>query len=219
MNAPGNDNSARWVAEKIQAAKEVAAAKVLGPHVIQIERKTLDAFVVATMALKRVAADDLRKVLDQAGHRISFAVNIAGNGYFTGDALEEAARRKVPIGAYGDLWRALSLENVGDYVNDTTAFIEHGLAQHTQVEGFVREADRLYLVHRRRGRDLRAIFLDEYDLTSEHLRVATKRYGRCDLVVNVDPNGGATSSAVDLARQSGFEIYKWGEFYSALHRP
>jgi hypothetical protein len=98
-----------------------------------------------------------------------------------------------------------------------TEFVERGLRQHDRISSFDRIHDRLYRISRDGLPDLTVAMLNEYELTSDHLRTARDRYGKFSVAVITNPNGRATSSAKDAAETMDVEILKWGPFYGRLN--
>jgi hypothetical protein len=213
-----NGWTGKWIAEKVEKCEEVESISITDSNILNIVRKAHPPIVVATLAEATVSVEAVRQAL---GHRenVQFVVNVPKVSYVTGPALDYAKNEGFAIGGLGDLMRALSIPDVTQYVPKTIAFIERGLRQHDRVHSFERRADLYYLIHRRNSlKDVLVVFLHEYELVADHLRVARDRYGRFDIVVITDPNGNATTEAEAVAEEFGCRIYKWGKFLGALNR-
>ena len=125
---------------------------------------------------------------------------------------------QLPVGRLGDLNRALSLPQVREYVDPETRFRERGLEQHARVASFERLDLNRYIIERHGLPTLTVVFLNDYDLSAEALRQARTEHGAFDIVVASNPNGRVTDLALEVAKQLGFEVLKWGPFLSRLHR-
>ena len=216
MTESSGDWTGVWVAKKMRAHEKVEEIVIIEPQILRVIRKEHGPVVVGTISAERVDASVIEPLLSTAG--ISFIVNVPKESFVTGDALELARRSSVVIGGLGDLMRALAVPNVQRYVNPEFSFIERGLKQHSQVESIERVADRRYTISRRKLDDLDAVFLNEYELTADHVRTARERYGACANIVITNPNGRATSSAQRAAESMGCEIFMWGEFFGRLNK-
>src|SRR6266581_1023944 len=212
-----SDWTGGWVAEKMKGHTEVKGVALLTPRHVELIRKKYCKIIVGTTAVDRFDASALTPFLEGTPE-VSFVVNVPKESYITGNALRLGARHGIPIGGLGDLMRAVSLPDVSEYVSKEISFIERGLAQHTRIESYERLDDRRYLVRRHDLNDVHVVFLNEYDLTADHVRTARSRYGPFTMLVITNPNGRATSSAVSAADAVGCSIYKWGDFMGALNR-
>lgn len=196
---------------------EVREAEVIGPHTLRIIRKKYNPFVAAIIAAPVVTVEILLPVLD-TDSTIEMAVNVPRESLWTGSAIESAAARGVAFGGIRDLMSAVSNEEVRSYIRREYEFVERGLSQHTRVSRLERIFDRVYLVHRDDLPPLRFVLLNEYELTSDHVRTARSRYGAFDAVLLNNPNGEPTSDALEVAKDMGIGIFKWREFLGRLNR-
>jgi hypothetical protein len=212
-----SDWTGNWVADKMKGHTEVSDVGLLTARHVQLTRKKYSTIIVGTTAVDRFDASVLTSFLEGAPE-VAFVVNVPKESYVTGSALRLSARHGIPIGGLGDLMRAVSLPDVSEYVSKEIAFIERGLTQHTRIESYERLDDRRYLVKRRDLSDVHVVFLNEYELTADHVRTARSRYGAFTMLVITNPNGRSTSSAANAAEAIGCHIYKWGDFLGALNR-
>lgn len=212
-----SDWTGNWVAERMKGHTEVSDVVLLAMRHVELTRKKYHTVIVGTTAVERFDASALTSFLEVTPE-VAFVVNVPQESYVTGSALRLSARHGIPVGGLGDLMRAVSLPDISEYVNKEVSFIERGLAQHTHVESYERLDDRRYLVKRHDLDELQVIFLNEYDLTADHVRTARSRYGVFTMLVITNPSGRATSSAGSAAAATGCRIYKWGDFMGALNR-
>jgi len=212
-----SDWTGKWVAEKMKNHTEVMEVALLSPQRVELIRKLYPKIVIGTTAVDRLDANTLTPFLEGVP-AVSFVVNVPKESYVAGSALQLGSKNGIGMGSFGDLMRAVLLPDVSQYVSKEIGFIERGLDQHTRVIAFERIDDRHYLLTRRHLDDVHVVFLNEYDVTADHVRTARTRYGPFTMLVITNPNGGATSSALDAASSIGCGIYKWGEFLGALNR-
>ncbi len=122
----------RWGATRLQKHSEVQDVELLTPQVLRVVRKNLKPFVAGTIASSRVEASALDQLLNNS-FEIEFVANIAGESFWTGEAIELVSRNSAAFGGMGDLYSATSLPNARQYVNKEFDFVERGLRQHTNV--------------------------------------------------------------------------------------
>jgi hypothetical protein len=213
------DWTGQWLAEKIEGHEDVTKVELLDSNLVVVGRKDKQSVKVIAISVKdAVTADDLDRAIDNQ-REVNFVVNIPKDSYLSGGALSFAARRGIGIGGVGDLFRALKMEDVSEYLPPTIQFIERSLRQHDCVERFERLADMYYVIHRKRELgDIQTVFIHEYELTIDHLRAARDRYGQFQMAVKTNPNGGITTSSKEVAEELGCQVLKWGQFLGALNR-
>lgn len=212
------DQTTSWVATNISKMTEVQEATPLGPNTLQITRKKQGPFVAGIISVPIVTAEVVHPLLD-ANPQIEIVANVPKESVWTGKAIEAAVAKGVAFGGIRDLMSSISRENVRSYIRREYEFVERGLNQHDRVSELEREFDRVYLIHRHGLSPLRFVMLNEYELTADHVRTARSRYGTFDSVLINNPNGKATSSALELAKDMKIGIFKWGEFLGRLNRP
>jgi hypothetical protein len=138
--------------------------------------------------------------------------------FWTGGAINSAEEKPIGFGGLGDLYSALGNEEVRTFQKKEFQFIVRGLEQHDKIKSYTRVHDRLYAIERTKYDELSVVFLNEHELTADHIRTARDRYGAFTDLVITNPNGRATSSAVTTAETFNVQILKWGEFLGRLNR-
>lgn len=206
-----------WVASNLRKAADVLKVEPLSDQVLRVSRRMYDPYVAGIVSVKRVEEDTISTLVDSP-LGVEIIANVPKESYWTGGALSLARDNNIATGGYGDLLRIIDVQDVRAFQSKETTFVERGLSQHDRVSIFDRVHDRLYRISRNGFSDLTAVMLNEYELTADHLRIARERYGQFSLVVITNPNGQATSSAVDVARIMGVEILKWGPFLGRLNK-
>lgn len=207
-----------WVASRLKSNSDIQETELLAPQILRIVRNDLPPLLAATIASACVDRSTLEPIL-ASSYEIAFIANIPRESFWTGAAISLATQRDIGFGGLGDLYSAMSLPNVREYVNKEFSFVERGLSQHTRVQDLERIHDRIYLVKRQGLADVRVVLLNEYELIADHVRTAHQRYGAFSNILITNPNGKATASAVSAASSMGADIYKWGEFLGRLNRP
>lgn len=207
----------QWVAGNLREFQDVVDVNLTSDQTLCIKRRKYAPFVAGIVSAIRVEADTVRAVVSQPD--VEIVANVPKESFWTGDAIRVASAHRIATGSYGDLLRAIGLEDVRSFVPKDIAFIERGLRQHDRIAGFERMHDRIYRVWRDRMPELVVAMLTEYELTGDHLRTARDRYGAFDLAVITDPNGRATETATEVAARLGAEVLNWAGFYGRLNRP
>lgn len=212
------EQTTAWVAGVMKGKVGVLGVDVRTPRSLVVARKDYAPYVAGILAAETVTAAEVADVLQQ-DPGVEIIINVPGSGLWRGDAIAATQACGIAFGDMGDLMRVIGREDVRGFVRSDYAFIDRGLRQHGRVASVDREADRLYLIHRKGLPDVRMIALDPYELSGEHLREARDRYGAFDLVLLNNPNGKATASANEVAAQWGVEIHKFGPFMGRLNAP
>jgi hypothetical protein len=206
-----------WVAGNISKMNEVVDVSVISPKTIRVTRKNHTPFVAAIIAVDVVRSELVQQLLDD-DPAIEIIANVPTGAVWTGTAIALASDRDVSFGGIADLMRAVSRENVRQYIRPEYEFVERGLGQHTRVANLERKFDRVYQVHRYELPSLTFVMLNEYELTADHVRTARAKYGPFDAVLINNPNGKPTAAAIEVAKDIGAGIFMWREFLGRLNR-
>jgi hypothetical protein len=206
-----------WVADNLKIASGVSKVVVLSDQVLRVSRREYDPFVAGIVSAKCVEADTIGTLV-KSRFDVEIIANVPKESYWTGGALRLAHATNVATGAYGDLLRVIDLRDVRTFRPKEIEFVERGLRQHDRISSFERVHDRLYRISRHGMPGLTVAILSEYELTADHLRTARDRYGPFSVAVITNPNGGATSSAEEAARNMGVEILAWSPFLGGLNK-
>jgi hypothetical protein len=158
-----------WLARKLEKHDEVRKVSMLSDQHLKISRKKYRVVIVGATSATRLGVDEFRQVAD--ANSVSFVVNISKESWVPGETLALAEQRDIAIGGLGDIQRALKLPNVASYTNPEITFIERGLRQHSRVKSFQRLDDRRYRIVRHALDDVLVVFLNEYELTADHVRM------------------------------------------------
>ncbi|MFG0245565.1 MAG: hypothetical protein ACF8MF_05875 [Phycisphaerales bacterium JB052] len=208
----------RWVADNVSDHDDVLKIEVVSDQVIKVYRQKHDPFFAGIVSAKCVAKEVIEELV-KSDFDIDIIVNIPKDAIWVGEAINFAEDNSIATGSYGDLLRVIHLDDVRSYLPRERKFIERGLRQHDRITRFVRLYDNVYKISRRGLPDLTVAMLYEYELTADALRTARDRYGAFSIAVITNPNGSATSSASDVAKNIGVSILKWGEFFGRLNKP
>lgn len=212
------EQTTSWVAGNISNMDEVREATVIAPNVLRVTRKKHSQFLAGIISVPIVTAEIVDRLLRTVSD-IEIIANVPKESVWTGDGISAAAAERVAFGGLSDLMSAISrCEDIREYTRREYEFVERGLEQHDSVSRLEREFDRVYLVHRNDLPALRFVMLNEYELTGDHVRTARSRYGRFDAVLINNPNGKATSGALQVAKDMKIGIFKWAEFLGRLNR-
>lgn len=207
-----------WVAQRLSDHDRVQNITLLSPQLLLIERVNDPAFVALTIAETRVEPEAFQVFVDN-NQDIKFIINVPSEGYWTGDAIQLMLDRAVAFGGLGDLFRATREPEPRLYKSPEFVFVERGLRQHTRVSDYERIHDRKYLIMRTGLPNLNVVFLNDYELTADHVRTARDRYGEFSVIAKTNPNGRITTAAHQAAATMDAEIFGWGNFLGRLNKP
>jgi hypothetical protein len=206
-----------WVAGNLRNAEHVSKVEILSDQVLRVSRSKYAPYVAGIVSATCVEVDAVRPLVE-SGLGVEIIANVPKESYWTGEALSLAHNNDIATGSYGDLLRVIDRQDVRGFQPKETEFVERGLRQHDRISSFERVYDRLYRISRNSLPDLKVAMLNEYELTADHLRTARDRYGQFSVAVITNPNGGATTSAAEVAKAMGVEILDWGSFFGRLNK-
>ena len=217
--ARGPESTAAWVAGRVRKLDDVTAVDVLSPNSLRISRNDYPPFVAGVLSEAVVTKAHVEGVLSVAADA-EIVVNIPVESKWTGSAIEAARGSRVAWGGLRDLMSVARRDDVRGYERGEYQFAERLLGQFGIVERIEREADRLWILHRKQGLlPLRVIVLSDYELTGDSVRTARDRYGAFDVVFLNNPNGKPTAQAQAVANALGVPILMAGELKGRLSRP
>ena len=215
-------NDSSWTGEfakkRLQKHSNVKSVVALAPQILKVTRNNATSFVVATVAALRVDEQTIRAVLERS-RDVEFVANIPKESYWAGDAIALCKSSSAAFGSLGDLLSAVATDDVRRYVNKEYGFVERGLRQHSCVDSLDRLSDRHYFIKRKfRRPPISMVFLNEYELTADHVRTARDRYGEFGVLLMTNPSGNPTAAASQAAESMGIEVHKWGALLRRLNK-
>ena len=213
------ESSTRWVMDNLDEHEHVSSVSYNNPNIIEVDRVEKPAFQAAIISSKKVDSDDLLPIAE-SNEPVKFIANIPKEAFWTGNAIFASQVLGAAFGSLGDLYRAIRDEDdPSEYVNKEFAFFERGMRQHSRVATFNRIHDRVYEIERHGHESLKVMLLNEYDVIGDNVRAAVDRYGSFSDILKTNPNGQVMSSAVEVSRNLGIDIHKFGEFLGRLNKP
>ena len=126
--------------------------------------------VVATLAAECLDAATLKAAINGAKLRPDYVVNIPIRSMVLGDAIQLGRKEGVGVGHFKDLLGALASSDVSRHVSSDVRYVEENLPQHDRVKSIQPLADRHYRIERHDLPAVQVVFINEYDLTVDHVR-------------------------------------------------
>ena len=207
----------KWIVSKIEDHDQVCRIEVIGNRVIKIVRRRYMPFNSVLLDYEIVYPSTF---IDEINKDVGFefVMHLRRDTVWTGKAISAARVLGLGWGGLGDLMSAINDESVSGFQRKEFSFVERGLSQHTRVLNVERVNNRILLVYRDGLPCIRVVLINEYDLTTEHLRHHREIFGEFDEVLATNPNCRSTSTAEETAELMGVKVYSWGQFMSRLHR-
>jgi hypothetical protein len=217
----GDEDVARWVANKLKDDQEFSAVDSVGSGFLEITRRDGASFTVAAIGVRSVVErDHVAPLFEVEGTRPEFVVNVPSKAIWSGAAIEVVHDAHAAFGRLGEINRASREEPVWTYRNKDYNFFESVFRQHTAVREVIRLYDRLFQLHRERGLpDVTVVLVDAYDMSAEDIRHARDLYGRFDAAVKTNSYGGITTAAREAAKSIGADAFMLGELLGRLNKP
>jgi hypothetical protein len=207
-----------WLADKLVQHDKITLASTISSNRVKVQRTGGDEYEIATMSLLQVNELDILEIL-ALEKGVSFITNIPSDAYYFGGALDLAESKGIVLGNFGDLLRAMKLEDPRTYVAPEVGFILRGLRQHNDVFNVIRLDDSRYQIERVGLAPVIVLALFDYDLSADSVRDGLENYGFCDVILAASSYGTITTLARDAANSAGVRVYKWAELLSALNVP
>ena len=213
-----NPHTREWIVSKLEGHNQVSGIEVIGDRAIRIVRRKYAPFSSILLDQEVVHPST---VIGEIDDDVCFelVMSLRTDTVWTGKAISAARQLRLGWGGLGDLMSAINDENVAVFQRSEFSFVERVLCQHTTVLGVERVNNRVLLVYRDCLPCIRVILINEYDLTTDHLRHHRAVFGAFDEVLATNPNCRLTSTAGKTAELMGVEVFSCGQFMSRLHRP
>lgn len=200
-----------WTAKKLTDHNMVESIATIAANVIEITRKKGRSNIsVYTTSRKKLSRANYVSIVE-SHPGLSFVANLTNESVITGGAIAEAAGQGIPIGAMGDLFRIIGMQDVSTYVNPRVVFVTRGLRQHSRVLEVTRLDNRRYQIARRDLPEVTILEFDDYEITADVLRSRIEMFGAFDAFLASNPNARRTGSASAVAESTRRPIYMWGE--------
>ena len=206
-----------WVVSKLERHDEVSEIIAVGEQAIRVVRRQYRPFESILLDCEVVKPAAFTTMIDE-NTSPEFVMSLRNHTVWTGDAIDTARRRRVGWGGLGDLMSAINDESVFGFQRREFEFVERGLRQHSQVLYWDRINNRVYVVHRADLPSIRLVLINEYELTTDVVRLYRDVYGAFDEVLSTNPNARVTSGAMETAGHIRVRIFKCGDFMSRLYR-
>ena len=212
-----NLHTRKWIVSKLEDHDQVSGIEVIGNQVIKIVRRRYMPFNSILLDHEIVYPSTFIVEINK-DVCFEFVMSLRRDTVWTGEAITAASHHGLGWGGLGDLMSAINEEIVSGFQRREYSFVERGLCQHTKVLNVERVNNRILIIHRDGLPCIRVVLINEYDLTTEHLRHHREIFGAFDEVLATNPNCRLTSTAEKTAELMGVKVYSWGQFMSRIHR-
>jgi hypothetical protein len=204
-----------WFEATIATHTSVAAVSALDNGHVLLERRKHDDVVVAPVTAPRVTAYDVDQILDDGDAGIICL--ISKEGHYDWDAREHAPALGSSVHTMKELMTALPNADPRPLVNNNVAYAVDVLGQHNRVRevNMICEGS-MELVRFDMSPVVMAVEY-EYEFTQEAVVRALKHHPGVDAILNSNPNGTPTASALAHAQQAGIGLFSLGEMMGALN--
>ena len=214
------ESNTQFVLAAIQKMADVVQSlEIASPYSFVVTRNQLPTVTVGVISVApHVERHHVKQVL-AIDDTIDFLTNIPKASIWTGEAIHEVKSNNFAFGSMKNLMSSLREENVRDWIDAESSFFQRVLRQHNAVVSFTQIADRNYLITRKTGPQLRAVILNEYELSAQTVREAKDIYGDFEIIVATNPNVGPTEEAKRIAPTLNIEQHVLRTFLGRLNSP
>lgn len=204
-----------WIIEKLNDDNKIESIDILSENLLQISKKDNSSFTVTKTNLNRFEVNDIIAIL--INQNANFILHTSKEPFINGDVFDYLNSKKIVLGGFGDLMRAVKQHNYWPYLPPDVYFITRGLEQHTKVSKVKRLDNKRYEISRHNLETVIIIALNDYDLGIESIRSAVSEFAKFDAILKSNPNGSITTSAIQLADSREIKTFKWGELMGKLN--
>jgi hypothetical protein len=211
------ESAAKWLTNR---SEKVTSYNAVDDDFAWLEREDQDSVGLAAVDVHEV---DGAMVADLMDRHPGVEIILQMRDPFRADtsAYAEAGARRVALGSWGDVLRALSWDRPGNYEHPDIGYAFRAIRPHDNVADITRLDEKRFLISRYRGGDKIVFLTTEYEPTAAELLDGLTDLGSFDYFYCTNPNGPGPS---DQVRQAAADVnvgvaYKPGELMRALGRP
>ncbi|WP_421183536.1 hypothetical protein [Aeromonas enteropelogenes] len=204
-----------WCIEKLNNHDKVERVEEVGDNLLKITNNRGDEFIVFTKSEDRSTLDSVAGIDVE---QLDFFLNIKKDAYIDGQLLALASNAQFAVGGLSDIYSALNVRNISDYISAEISFIIRGLEQHTRVTSVERLDNRRFRIQRVGLNSVVVLALNDYDFSAESVRSGIDKYGEFDAILTSNPNCRRTGNCEMAAASAGVRILSWRELLGQLNR-
>jgi hypothetical protein len=190
-------------------------AEHVGGDVIRITTQDRPNVLAAITTVETVNQATAAQYRDQV-EGLDFLCGYRAKCVWEGEAIRYLEKNRVGWGNFDTLYSAALDGDANSAKHKVYKFSDRLLRQYGRVANVDREYDRIYRVTLRSGATFRIGMIADYEPTAEAVRTLWERFGRVDIVWNINPNGAPQPEASKAGRELGCEVMKWDELKDRL---
>jgi hypothetical protein len=207
--------AADWLAASIREHTEVKRATALTGGRVAVERKKLPPITIAPVETSRISISVVEAVLGEGDATV--IVLIPASSHYDWAAREAATNLGSSVQTIKELYRGLREPDPRTSVDPTVDFARRALQRHSKVERVTMICEASLRLSRSGGLDDVIVAVEyQYEFTEEAAVSALERHPDAEVILNGNPNGTATRSALSYAEQTGVPIFSATELMGAI---
>lgn len=205
-----------WFASAVRNHSAVSSVMERPDGLVEIERKSLPPITVAPLVNSRIDIPLVEALLARVAP--TAIVLIPKTGHYDWVAREFAMEGGSTILTIKEIYTFMNVEDPRPVLDKNVSYSHDRLEQHSRVvECRMICESSLHL--RREGlfSDVIVAVEYEYEFSEEAIVRAIKRHPDADVILNANPNGRATTSALSHAHDAQVPVYRISELMGALN--
>ncbi|GGU32808.1 hypothetical protein [Streptomyces lavendofoliae] len=208
--------STSWFIRTISDHSAVTSASELQSGCVLLERKHSPSIVVAPVSIDWLDIDHVKTILE--AEKAAVICLIPKDSHYSWEARERAGDLESDVQTVKELYSSLGWEDPRGHIDKNVGYAKDRLEQHNRVERLEMRCEASMKIIRFGGASDKLVAIEyEYEFTEEALVRALKRHPGADVVLNSNPNGRPTGSALRHAKDAGVALFKIGELMGALN--
>ncbi len=210
--------TAKWVTEKLNTeCDNIANVDKDGANVLKINRKVGSDFTVFSMALDKIEHVVILEVTGSV-QPLHFITNIKSDYLIMGSSLDYLQQNNISFGGIGDLLSFAGKQDNRFYEHNNISFIRRGLNQHFAVKSHRRLDNKRFCIEMKRVTNSFIIATTyDYDVNAASVRKSKADAGDFNILLGMNPYGGVTREALEIALTMNISVFMWKDFLANLH--
>lgn len=207
----------KYVLEKIAADGGASTAEHVRGELIRITTQDLPDVLAAISGTETITRD-IAEQYHKEEPNLDFLCGYKKSCVWEGGAIEYLKVKSIGWGSAATLYSAASEGNANTAEHKVFAYYDRIIRQNRLVDIAQREFDRIYSLKLKNGRNVRVGMIADYEPTADAVRSLWDRFGPVNLVLNINPNGSPTQSAIQAGYELGCEVLKWEDIKENFRR-
>ena len=212
-----SNNVIDWVNHKVNESDDLEVIGRTPENFLNIQYKGRYTFPVAVIGEKELIELHHVEPLFSGSSTPELVVNVPSKALWSGNAIRCIHNASAAFGSFGDISRAASTKDAGNFRDKNMGFFINAMRQHTNVTEVSYVYENVFTVDRRAGESLAVAIIETYNMSAEDVRNARAKLGHFNIVVKSTHYGSITEQAIETAKSMGVEALMFRNLMDRLN--